>query len=264
MILAGYIAAIFIGLILGVLGGGGSILSIPILVYLFGIDPVLASAYSLFIVGMTSLVGAIPKYKSQLVNFRSAFLFGIPSIVTIFITRKWIVPALPDIIWTTQYFIITKRILLLGIFALLMILAAIKMLWSKDPIPSSSFKVRTTLLMIQGLLIGFLTGLVGAGGGFLIIPALVLLTRLPFKTAIGTSLFIIAINSLSGFLGDVLSHTIDWIFLLKITALAIVGIFIGNALSKKISATKLRKGFAWFVLISGTWILLKESGVLEF
>ena len=254
----GYFSSIVVGLILGILGGGGSILSIPILVYLFGMDPVMASAYSLFIVGATSFVGAVPKYKEQLVNLRTGFVFGIPSIVAIFSTRKWIVPAIPDVILHLGEFAFTKRILLLGVFALLMVLASIAMITRRAEIESNDDRFYYTYVVVQGLLIGFLTGLVGAGGGFLIIPALVLLTGLPFKTAVGTSLFIIAINSLSGFLGDVLNHTIEWKFLLAITGLAIFGILIGNRLARKLPAKKLRQVFGWFTLIMGSWILVKE------
>jgi len=254
----GYLAAICIGLILGLLGGGGSILSIPILVYIFHIDAITASAYSLFIVGITSLVGAIPKYKEHLVNIRTGLLFGLPSIISIFATRKWIVPAIPDVVFYTDAIIITKRILVLGLFALLMILASISMIRDKKEMQNDDARFRTFWVIVEGILIGFLTGLVGAGGGFLIIPALVLLTGLPFKTAVGTSLFIIAINSLIGFMGDVLNNSIDWNFLLLISALAVVGILIGNNLSKKISALKLRKSFGWFVLLMGVWILIRE------
>jgi uncharacterized protein len=254
----GYVASVCIGLILGMLGGGGSILSIPILVYLFQIDAIVASAYSLFIVGVTSFVGAIPKYKEHLVNVRTGILFGLPSIATIFATRKWIVPALPDIILTTSSIIITKRILVLGVFALLMVLASFSMIKGRKEIVSDARGFRVFLVILEGMLIGFLTGLVGAGGGFLIIPALVFLTGLPFKTAVGTSLFIIAINSLFGFLGDVLNYPMDWKFLLSITSLAVFGILIGNRWQKKISAVKLRKGFGWMILFMGTAILIRE------
>ena len=258
MDLIGYAASICIGLILGLLGGGGSILSIPILVYLFHVDAILATAYSLFIVGITSFVGAIPKYKDHLVNLRTGILFGLPSILSIFVTRKWIVPSLPEVILSLGSFILTKRILVLGIFAMLMILASFSMIRSDKEITADDHGFRTFLVILEGLLIGFLTGLVGAGGGFLIIPALVLLTGLPFKTAVGTSLFIIAVNSLMGFLGDVLNYPMDWPFLLTITGLAIIGIIIGNIWQKKISAVRLRRGFGWFVLLMGTWILFRE------
>jgi uncharacterized membrane protein YfcA len=258
MEILGYVACIFIGVILGILGGGGSILSIPILVYLFNVDPVLASAYSLFIVGTTSLVGAIPKYKDHLISIRTGILFGVPSILTIFVTRKWIVPSIPDIIFQTESFTLTKRVLILGVFSILMVLASFSMIRQKRELENDNQRFRIALLVIEGLLIGFLTGFVGAGGGFLIIPALVLLTGLKFKMAVGTSLFIIAINSLFGFLGDVLNYTIPWTFLLSITMLAVIGILIGNRVSKRISANRLRKVFGWFILVMGTWILVKE------
>ncbi len=255
----GYFASIFIGLLLGLLGGGGSILSIPILVYLFHIDAVTASAYSLFIVGTTSFAGAVPKYRDHLVNIRTGFLFGIPSLITIFVTRKFIVPAIPNILFQSGDFIFTKRLLLLGIFAVLMVLASVPMIRGRRDIHPSRKKYQTILIIIEGTLIGFLTGLVGAGGGFLIIPALVFLTGLPMKTAAGTSLFIIAINSLTGFLGDVLNTSMDWKFLLTITAIAIVGVHIGNVLSRKISGIKLKKAFGWFTLAMGCWILIRET-----
>lgn len=258
MEIIGYAAAICIGLILGLLGGGGSILSIPILVYLFHIDPVTASAYSLFIVGITSLIGAIPKYKDHLVNIRTGLLFGVPSIVTIFVTRKWIVPAIPDLLFQIDSFMLTKRIFLLGLFALLMIITSISMIRNKKE-PNQKNQYRSFLLMLEGTLIGLLTGLIGAGGGFLIIPALVLLTGLPFKTAVGTSLFIIAVNSLAGFMGDVLNYSMDWLFLLSITSLAVVGIFIGNYFAHRISTHRLRKSFGWFVLITGVYMLIRET-----
>lgn len=254
----GYAACVLIGVILGILGGGGSILSIPILVYLFNVDAVMASAYSLFIVGTTSLVGAIPKYKDHLINIRTGILFGVPSILTIFITRKWIVPAIPDIILQTESFTLTKRVLILGVFSVLMVLASFSMIRQKNEVENDSQRFRIALLVIEGFLIGFLTGLVGAGGGFLIIPALVLLTGLKFKAAVGTSLFIIAINSLSGFIGDVINYDIPWTFLLSITALAVTGILIGNRVSKLISAARLRTIFGWFILVMGTWILVTE------
>ncbi len=256
--LLGYFFSILVGVVLGLLGGGGSILSIPILVYLFNVEPVIAQAYSLFIVGVTSLVGAIPKYRENLVNIKTGFLFGIPSIAAIFATRHWVVPAIPAIIFQVDGFIFTKRELLLGLFALLMVLASFQLIRKKKEVKSDSEKFRVFMVVIQGALIGLLTGLVGAGGGFLIIPALVFLTGLPFKTAVGTSLFVIAINSLTGFTGDLLTQTMDWKFLLTITSLAVLGILIGNFISRRIAALYLRKAFGWFTLLVGAGILLKE------
>ena len=203
-------------------------------------------------------MGSIIKHKDHLVKILTGILFGLPSIVTIFITRKWIVPALPDVVLQTESFTISKRILILGIFALLMIFASISMIRERHEIENENQRFRVVLVILEGMIIGFLTGLVGAGGGFLIIPALVLLTGLKFKTAVGTSLFIIAINSLIGFMGDVLNYEIPWVFLLSVTSLAILGILIGNKISHKVSARNLRKSFGWFVLIMGCWILVAE------
>lgn len=253
-----YVASVCIGIILGLLGGGGSILSIPILVYLFHVDAVMASAYSLFIVGVTSFIGAIPKYKDHLVDIRTGFLFGVPSIAAIFATRKWIVPAIPDILFQTGSFTFSKRLLLLGLFAFLMVVASYSIIRGWKHTKTDEREWKKVLLVTEGILIGFLTGLVGAGGGFLIIPALVWLTGLPFKTAVGTSLFIIAINSLLGFLGDWLNYHIEWPFLLSVTGVAVLGILVGNRLQKNISSEKLRIAFGWLTLATGLTMLLGE------
>jgi uncharacterized membrane protein YfcA len=256
--IVGYFAAVIVGVVLGLLGGGGSILSIPILVYLFHVEPALAGAYSLFIVGVTSFAGAIPKYKQQLVHLKTGIVFGLPSIISIFITRSVIVPAIPDEIMQMGSLLVTKRMLLLGVFAILMVLASVPMIRGKRDIASNNKRFRTVLVILEGIVIGFLTGLVGAGGGFLIIPALVFLTGLHFKTAVGTSLFIISINSLSGFLGDAFHQQMDWPLLLSLTSLAIIGILIGTSLSRKISGIKLRMAFGWLTLVTGVYIIFRE------
>ncbi len=258
MEIIGYLSALGIGLVLGLLGGGGSILAIPILVYLFNIEPVRASAYSLFIVGITSAAGTLSKHREGLVSFRTGIAFGIPSIITIFMTRKWLVPSIPEVVFQYGEFLLTKRLLLLGLFAVLMVLAAIPMIrQGKEPLPSSVPK-SVLPMILQGAGIGLITGLVGAGGGFLIIPGLVFLTGLPFKTAAATSLLIITLNSLVGFLGDLLNYEMEWPFLLGITGLAILGMFSGHFLSKKYKGAQLRKAFGWFVLLTGAYILTKE------
>lgn len=260
MEIAGYIASLIIGLSLGLIGGGGSILTVPVLVYLFGINPVLATAYSLFIVGATSLVGALPKYKNGEINIKTAIIFGIPSIIAVYITRAFIVPAIPTHILNIGSFEITKSLLMMILFALLMLFASISMIREKKNENTVEEKqlFNYPMILLEGLVVGTLTGLVGAGGGFLIIPALVIFSKLPMKQAIGTSLLIIAAKSLIGFTGDLGKQTMDWPLLLSITGLAIVGIFIGNSYSKKISAESLKKGFGWFVLIMGIYILMKE------
>jgi uncharacterized membrane protein YfcA len=242
------------------IGGGGSILTVPVLVYLFKIDPVTATAYSLFIVGATSLVGSIPKYRNNEINIKTAIIFGIPSIIAVYATRAFIVPAIPQHIFSISSLEITKPLFMMMIFAILMVFASISMIRDKNSIQESFEKqsFNYPMILLEGSIVGMLTGLVGAGGGFLIIPALVLFSKLPMKQAIGTSLLIIAAKSLIGFTGD-LKHThMDWTLLLSISALAIVGIFLGNSISKKVSAEKLKKGFGWFVLIMGIYIITKE------
>lgn len=262
MDIIGYIASLVIGISLGLIGGGGSILTVPVLVYLFRVSPVMATAYSLFIVGSTSLVGALPKYKNGLVNLKTALIFGIPSIVAVFATRKYIVPQIPEELFSIGGLLITKNILMMLLFAILMVAASVSMIRNTkskvEESGSSEQKFNVPVILIEGILVGILTGLVGAGGGFLIIPALVLLSKLPMKQAIGTSLLIIAAKSLIGFTGDLSNYQMDWSLLITVTLLAIVGIFIGNWLSNKISPEKLEKGFGWFVFIMGIYIIIKE------
>ena len=260
--ICGLIASLLIGLSLGLIGGGGSILTVPILVYLFHIEPVLATAYSLFIVGATSIIGTIPKYKAGQVKINTALLFGIPSIISVFLTRTFILPQIPFILFSGSSFSITKNIFLMILFASLMIAASYSMIKSSKTIeasPSSATQLNYPLIITLGAMEGFLTGLVGAGGGFLIIPALVLFTQLPMKEAIGTSLLIIAAKSLIGFLGDLSHSEMDWSLLGLLSGIAILGILIGNRLSRKIDGQKLKKGFAWFVLTVGVYILIREG-----
>jgi uncharacterized membrane protein YfcA len=258
MQIAGYIAALFIGISLGLIGGGGSILAVPVLVYLFGVSPVLATSYSLFIVGSTSLAGSFNSWRKGLVDFQTALLFGATSIITVFITRKLIIPRIPENIHAgniTLHFSILTMVL----FAVLMLLVSVGMIRSKQILTADEeHKINFSKVILYGISIGLVTGFLGAGGGFLLIPALVLLLHLPMKKAIGTSLFIIALNSLVGFIGDTGHFKISWIFLLTISAIAIAGVFIGGVMSKSVSSAKLRKGFGWFVLAMGIYIIIKE------
>jgi hypothetical protein len=261
MEIIGYIASLVIGVSLGLIGGGGSILTVPVLVYLFKVEPVLATAYSLFIVGLTSLVGAGPKYKQGEVNLKTALIFGIPSILAVYATRAFIVPAIPSEVFTLGSFVITKSILMMLLFAVLMVFASVSMIKSKKKNAEENTgeqKFNYPMILLEGTVVGVLTGLVGAGGGFLIIPALVILSKLPMKQAIGTSLLIIAAKSLIGFTGDLGKQQMDWTLLLTVSGLAVIGIFVGNALSKKISADSLKKGFGYFVLVMGVYIITKE------
>jgi uncharacterized membrane protein YfcA len=283
MILLGYFLAALVGISLGLIGSGGSILTVPILVYIMGVDAVSATAYSLFIVGATALVGGVQNALQKRVDFKTVLIFGIPSIAAVYATRKWLVPVIPDELFSLGSLVITKPIALMLLFAVVMIMASVSMIRpsrkparedsdpGQDPLsikglegglepePSEPMRYNYPMILLEGSVVGILTGLVGAGGGFLIIPALVLLARMPMKLAVGTSLFIIAAKSLLGFTGDLQGTlAIDWNLLGIFTAASVAGIFAGIALSKRIPGARLKTGFGWFVLVMGIYIIIKE------
>jgi uncharacterized protein len=254
----GYIGALLIGLILGLTGGGGSVLTVPILVYVLAVNPVTATAYSLFIVGTTSAFGATQNYLKGLVQVKTGIVFAIPSFTAVFLTRKYIVPQIPDVIFATKFFTLTKGTFLMLFFAIIMIFAAIAMLKKKKEVAIENKESNIYSLILQNAVIGVVIGLIGAGGGFLIIPSLVIFAKIPMKKAVATSLFIIAMNSLIGFLGDLQNIEIDWGFLTLFTGISVVGIFIGIYLNKFINESQLKKGFGYFVLLMAFFILFKE------
>lgn len=263
--LLGYIASLLIGLSLGLIGGGGSILTMPVLVYLFGISPVTATSYSLFVVGSSSIVGAARQYRQGEVNVRMALLFSATSVVAVFLTRKWLLPAIPEHFGTVHGFLITNSWLIMLLFAVLMLFSAVFMMRQKTVVTGHAIRnqgISIQKMVLYGMAIGLVTGLLGAGGGFLLIPALVLLLHLPMKEAVGTSLLVIALNSLIGFASSLDVAATDWQLLLKLTALAVLGILAGSYLNKKIAPGKLKTVFAWFVLLMGAYILIKELAVL--
>jgi len=257
----GYAGAILVGLTLGLTGGGGSILTVPILVYILDISPVTATAYSLFIVGTTSLIGAIEYFRQGLVNLSAGLVFAVPAQVGVFTARRFILPALPDPICQMGDVTLTKDVAILILFALLMILAAVSMIRGRTEhqTPIKQHPLIYLQIWLQGFGVGTLTGLVGAGGGFLIVPSLVMLVRLPMLVAVGTSLMIITINAMIGFSGDLLNRMpIDWFFLFSFTLLAIIGVVTGSYLARFISERKLKVAFGWFVLVAGIYILSHE------
>lgn len=329
--LLGFFSALLIGLSLGLIGGGGSILTVPVLVYMMGIEPVLATAYSLFVVGATSFVGALQYMRKGLLSYKTAVVFAVPSFVAVFATRKyllpalpnsiqaqvaeesitafffgltllvgvsiaalmllkvdlskagksfwkvvglmapaalmvfvmrqWVIPMVPDLLWKSGEFELTKGAAIMILFAIIMLVASYSMIKGrseKDCKPKRLNGKGMALVVLEGAGVGTLTGIVGAGGGFLIIPALVILAGLPMKQAVGTSLLIITVKSLIGFVGDLSHQTIDWGFLLLFTSLSIAGIFVGSALSSKIPGEKLKKGFGWFVLVMALFLLGKQ------
>jgi len=257
----GFACAIVIGMTLGLIGGGGSILTVPVLVYFLGIPPVLATAYSLFIIGIASLIGAVQYMRRGMVSYKTAAFFATPAFTAVFLSRKYVVPAIPERILAWGTFTLTKDIAIMLLFAVLMVLASISMIKKSglDNGDPSKQEFKAAVLGIEGFIVGSLTGMVGAGGGFLIIPSLVVLAKLPMHVAVGTSLLIIAINSLIGFTGDLNGqHAIDWIFLLSFSAFAIAGIVWGSYLARKIPGSTLKPAFGWFVLITGIFIVLRE------
>jgi len=254
----GYFASVIIGIALGLIGGGGSILTVPILVYLFKVDPENATSYSLFIVGITAMVGAYQHYKLGNLKIRTALIFAFPSIISLLIIRKILLPKIPENVMQFGHFELTKNLLIMIFFAILMVAASTSMIRKSTKLREQG-EVNLARLSLIGLLVGMVTGFLGAGGGFLIIPALLFFANLPMKEAVGTSLLIIFINSLIGFGGDLINGvTINYTILFSITAIAIVGMIIGTALSKKIDGAKLKPILGWFVLIMGLYIIVKE------
>ncbi len=265
MEILGYVSALIIGISLGLIGGGGSILAVPVLAYLFAVNEKVATAYSLFIVGASALVGGLKQHLKGYVDWRTAVVFGIPAIIGVTMVRHYVVPALPDILFTIGNFEFTRRMAMFGLFAALMFPAAFSMLKErKEKITAGEVHYNYPLILIEGLVVGAITGMIGAGGGFLIIPALVLLANVEMKIAVGTSLIIIAFKSLLGFfLGDALTMEIDWEFLGIFTSISLIGIFIGSYLGNFIDGKKLKKGFGYFIFVMAIFIFYMEFFVKQ-
>lgn len=258
--LLGFISAFFIGLILGILGGGGSILTVPVLVYIFSLNPITASAYSLFVVGISGLGGVIRNINRHIIDYKVGIVYAIPSLIAVYMTRKFLIPQLPDILFSFGDYQVSRDLGLMLFFALIMLYVSVTMI--RQQVSESTEQQITSLsipiLAIQGFIVGILTGIIGAGGGFLIIPALVLLAKLSMKRAVATSLFIIAIKSLIGFIGDVENTQINWGFLLVFTSISVLGLLFGSFLSKFINDKKLKRMFGWFVMFMGIFIIIIE------
>lgn len=260
----GYFAAILMGASLGLIGGGGSILTVPILVYLFAQNPLIATTGSLFVVGSTAFVGALLSARKKLIDFKTGVLFSIPSFLGVFVARHFILPNLPEVIYAQHGVILTKALLVMGSFAVVMVLASRMMIRSPrgaELVVDQKFNFLS--IGLNGFLVGVTTGFVGAGGGFLIIPALVIILRVPIKIAVGTSLAIIAANSLFGFLISSSEHHLDWPVLLKLTVIGVLGIIIGQKFNSKVNEKSLKKGFGYFVLMIGSLVLIDQLMKLQ-
>ncbi len=256
----GYFGALGIGLILGLMGSGGSLMAVPILTYLFHISPVTTTAYSLFVVGTSASVGAFRNFNKGLVDLRVALVFAVPAFIAVYMVRKFVLPVIPEELLWTERFILTRDMGIMVFFALLMACASISMIRKKG-LPTERdgpVQYNYPLIVFEGIVIGMLTGIVGIGGGFLIIPALVLCVKLPMKKAVATSLLIIALKSLIGFTGDLGHLAINWSFLIVFTLISILGILLGMYLSSFVKGDKLKKTFGWFVLVVAIGIFYRE------
>ncbi len=249
----GFVFAALIGLSLGLLGGGGSTLTVPVFVYVLGFDPKAAIAMSLPVVGATSLVGAASHWRSGQVQVRTAVLFGIVAMAGSFLSARLLAPKV-------------SGGLQLVMLAVVMLAAAVSMFRNaagrRDAAASAPRAAPMPLLAAVALAVGVLTGLVGIGGGFLIVPALVLLAGVPMKQAVGTSLLVIAMNTFSGYAGYATHTAVPWGFLLGFTAVAIAGILAGTHLTRFVSQAQLKRAFAVFLVCVGAFILYQNRHAL--
>ncbi len=260
--LLGYISALLIGISLGLVGSGGSILAVPILVELMHIDPEIATAYSLFIVGITATTGSFRHVIEKKIDYRLSLIFGLPSIFSVYFTRIYLLQQLPEKINFWDGFQLSKPSFLFVCFMLIMLTASIAMILpqSREKIKRIELSPINYLVLISlGLIVGFIAGFVGAGGGFLIVPALVLVGRVPTDRAIITSLFIVCLNSLVGFIGVVQTiQTIDWKLLILFSGIAILGMLFGLKLGKKIPGKRMKPYFGWLILILAIYLSIIE------
>ena len=241
MILA---AAAAIGLVLGLLGGGGSILAVPALVYLAGLDPKVAIATSLIVVGTTAGVAVVPHARAGNVAWRIGLVFAVSAMAGAFAGGA------------AAAYIPAKALLLL--FAVMMVVTAGAMLRGRGELEPTAKELPVLKVLVEGLAVGGLTGLVGAGGGFLVVPALVLLGGMAIHQAVGTSLLVIALKSVAGLAGYLSHVQVDWALAGSFAGTAAVASLVGAALSKRVPAPKLRRGFAYFVLVMAALVLIQE------
>jgi uncharacterized membrane protein YfcA len=262
----GYACFIFIGLILGLIGGGGSMLAVPVLIYILNFPVNEATSYSLFIIGLTSLFGAFTFLRKGDFNLEAIYLFAIPSLSTVFLTRKFLLPIIRNDVFTIANITVTKQLIIMLLFTVLIIFSSVSMIRKKKNIAKTEMMwgefyrspLHFPFIIILAMLVGLISGIVGAGGGFMIIPVLVIFMKTSMKKAVGTSLIIIAINSLVGFTGNIGTFNIDWIFIFIVSVLSIFGIFIGTFVAKFIQGKKLKPLFGWFTLCVGILIITKE------
>ncbi len=293
----GFIAAFLIGITLGIFGGGGSILTLPVLVYLLQIDSIIGIAYSMLIVGITTLVGAVNSYYKKTLNLKAAYSFGVPSIIAVFLTRKFITPLIENNSWLVFGYSLAGKHLLMILFALLMIIVSLFMIFKKNKeaeLLGDNKKRFYVGIVLKATLVGFISGLIGAGGGFVIVPAMIAFYKLDTKRAIGTSMIIISGNSLVGFCGIFINYVLnytaksaihvtpflgnylkfnnalslegtlqyyrqmDWHFLSIFTLICTIGVIFGAQIAQNINSQNLKKAFGYFVLAMGIFVFVYE------
>ncbi len=258
MIILAYILAILVGITMGLFGGGGSILTIPILIYIANVEPIQATSYSIVIVGLSAIFGSANKFRKNEIDLSKSIYFGIPSIIMLYLTRRYIIDLIPNTLVNIGEFALTKPNFILLIFTMIMLLSAYSMYFEKS-IKHIEKEKHPLYITILGVLIGLIVGLVGAGGGFLFIPALVKFTGMKMKEAIGSSLFIVALNSIFGFIGDIVNNVkYDVSFLTIFAVISIIGMFVGIYISNYISGKNLKRYFAILVFLIAVNMILKE------
>ncbi|WP_380164989.1 sulfite exporter TauE/SafE family protein [Jannaschia sp. R86511] len=238
--------AVAVGVSLGLLGGGGSILAVPLLVYVAGLDSKEAIATSLLVVGVTSLAALVPHALAHRVRWRTGLVFGAAAMVGAYLGGR-----LAEFVPGT---------VLLIAFSLMMLATAVAMIRGRRAVAEREGGMRVGLVLAEGGVVGLVTGMVGAGGGFLVVPALVLLGGLPMSAAVGTSLLVIGLKSFAGLGGYLASVQIDWALAAAVTAAAVLGSVVGGTLTGRIPADTLRRGFGWFVVVMGVFVLAQQSG----
>jgi uncharacterized membrane protein YfcA len=261
----GYLGALLTGLVLGLLGGGGAAVSIPILVYAFGVPASVATGYSLLIVAFTALLGTVQNIRLKLVRYSALIKCGLPALISIYIMRRFLIHSIPNVFFTVHGFVMTKNSFILLLLAFFMVLVARNMIVAAKPKTDEPEPAPYLLILIQSILIGLFTGLVGAGGGFLLIPLILSAEPMEFRNATATSLTLVTLNSFIGFLGDMQSNSqMDLTFLLAFMGCSIVGVLTGITIATRIDNKKLRLVFGYTMMVIAIYIIIREVPVKIF
>lgn len=257
MVLLGYASALLMGLLLGLLGGGGSIFGVPILVYFFGLSPAVATGYALCVVGLTAFSGAFLYMRKGALDLRVLLRFAGPALPMVWFVRGYVVPSMPDVFWGVR-----KDTFLLVFFACVMMLSAYMMLRKKHITEKSEVVEASWLRMfLASVSVGALTGFAGAGGGFLITPALLAFFNLPMHRAVATSLGVIACNAGIGFVADLYAGlAVDLRFLAGFLTVTLLGMALGVRINPHVSVARLKALFGWIAFSVGFFMLVRETG----